>query len=530
MYYENIIKNMSKPHFYGKNINSVKKIETHISYVFLTGKFAYKIKKPVDYGFLDFSTLDKRKYYCYEELKLNRRLCPDIYIEVLPITKRGKEIELNGNGEVIDYTLLMKEFSQKNIMKNLLEKGKIRYDEIDKINEILINFYNSIKTNDKINKYGKIKNIKKNLIENFTQTKKYINLSITEEKYNYIKNIVDHYLTKKEKIFNQRITNKNIHDCHGDLHTGNIVISKMDIYIFDCIEFNKRFRYCDSASDIGFLAMDLDYQNHPYHSSYLIESYIKKSNDFHILEVLNFYKSYRAYVRGKVISFNLNGSLESKKYTMLLEQAKKYFELSNYYSSLLEIEIRKKKPLLFIIFGLTGTGKSTLSLKLSIDYNAKLINTDIIRKKIAGINLYEKHHDEFNTGLYSPEKLLSNYMDVMKKVKKYLNMNKNVIIDATFQKNEYRLMINKIAKKYEIRPIYVQCICPEIIIKKWLDDRLRTKTVSDGRWEIYKSQKKIFEPVPIKENIVKIDMSKNTFEKRMKNFNDILSITKGVIL
>ncbi len=513
-----------KPDFFGNNIKSIKLIETHISYIFLTGDFAYKIKKPVDYGFLDFSTLQKRKYYCNEELNLNKRLCRDIYLEVLPITKNKEKIELNGKGNIIEYTLKMNEFSQEEIMNNLLKKDEIKNGDIKKINKILINFYKSTKKSEDINKYGKTENIEKNINENFEQTKSYINEAISEETYYYIKEIVRLFLKEKDQIFNKRILNNCIHDCHGDLHTGNIVISKNDIYIFDCIEFNKRFRYCDTASDIGFLAMDLDYLNHPYTSSYLIRDYIKNSKDRDFLQVLNFYKCYRAYVRGKVLSFNLNDvKIKKEKYNIILNEAKKYFELSKYYSTLLKIDINSDDPLLFIISGLTGTGKSTLSMKLSIDYNAKVINTDVIRKKIAGIDIFEKHHDDLNTGLYSPKKILYTYEKVIEQAKKYLSNDNNVIIDATFQKKKYREMLNKAAEEFNIEPIYIQCTAPDKIVKKWLNERLKTKTVSDGRWEIYKFQKKTFESFDSGDNYLIVDMSKDSFEDRTNFFNMIQS-------
>lgn len=528
MYNNSLIEHLQRADFFGEEVKLVKVIETHISYIFLTGDYAYKIKKPVDYGFLDFSTLEKRKYYCDEELLLNKRLCPDIYIEVLPITKRNNLIELNGSGEIIEYTLKMKEFSQKKIMKNLLEEKKVKKQFIKKINKKLIKFYNSTDKNKHIDKYGRIDKIKKNIFENFTQTEKYIGISINEDIFNYIKKISKLFIDKNINLFDNRVKDKKICDCHGDLHSGNIVLLDDKIYIFDCIEFNKRFRYCDIASDLAFLAMDLDYLNHHYYSSLFIQDYIEKTKDFEILKILHFYKSYRAYVRGKVLSFNLNNESDYNKRKNIINQAKKYFDLSRYYSSLIEINIKKKKPLLLIVFGLTGSGKSTLSMKLSIDYNAEIINTDIIRKKIAGIDIYEKHHNEFNEGLYSPDKIYSTYLRVVEEAARLLSLNKNVVIDATFQKIKYRDSVKKIAKKMKIQPIYIHCITPESVVKQWLKHRVNTKTVSDGRWEIYESQKKMFDPINYNENYIEIDMSKNLYEDRTKYYNDILSTVKGV--
>jgi aminoglycoside phosphotransferase family enzyme len=285
------------------------------------------VKKPVNFGFLDFSTLEKRKYFCEEEMRLNRRLCPDIYLDVIPITQKNNEIELNGEGEVVDYALKMKEFSQDKIMTNLLKRGKIDEETIGKICTILVDFYNSGERSDEIDNYGKVKAVKQNIDENFEQTRSVVDVAIPKDIYNYIQNVSSMFFDKKKDVFERRIKHGYIHDCHGDLHSGNIVVSDK-IHIFDCIEFNKRFRFCDAASDVSFLAMDLDYLNYPFLSSYLIKNYVEKSNDTGIFDVLNFYKSYRAYVRGKVNGFRLSDpTVDEKEKKEIIETSKKYFDL-----------------------------------------------------------------------------------------------------------------------------------------------------------------------------------------------------------
>ena len=519
-----VLENLKNPEFYGSDVKSVSIIQTHISFVALTGKYAYKVKKPVNFGFLDFSTLEKRKYFCQEEMKLNRRLCPNIYLEVLPITIKGNTLELNGDGKIVDYALKMREFSQEEIMTNLIKKGKIHEGTIDEICHILVDFYNSGKQSEEIDNFGSSKAIKQNIKENFEQTQSVVDLTIPKDVYTYIKAASNKFFEVNKAIFEKRIKEKHIHDCHGDLHSGNIVVSDNNIYIFDCIEFNKRFRYCDVASDIGFLAMDLDYLNHPYLSSYLIDKYVDKSHDKGIFDVLNFYKSYRAYVRGKVLGFKLSGQNISKKERKnTIETAKKYFDLSQYYTSLFYLDLKNKKPLLFIVGGLSGTGKSTISLKISVDYHAQYINTDIIRKELAGIDKFEKHHDEINTGLYSPEKIDHTYEKVMEKAEYLLKKGENVVLDATFQKKSYRDMARKIAEENNAISVLIQCTCPENIVKKWLGERQRKKTVSDGRWEIYLNQKVTFESINPKEKHIKIDISEGSYDSRTDSYRKILA-------
>jgi hypothetical protein len=507
---------LKNPTFYGPHVTSVQLLQTHISYVALTGVYAYKVKKPVNFGFLDFSTLDKRKYFCDEELRLNRRLSPDIYLDVIPITQTDTTLELDGRGPVVEYTLKMKEFPQEQIMTNMLKQGTITEDTIDQLCIRLIQFYTAQQPSEEITKFGEVKSVKQNIDENFEQTKPMIDITVPKDTFRYIKDATAQFFERKKDIFERRMKDGRILDCHGDLHSGNIVVSDHTIQIFDCIEFNERFRYIDVASDIGFLAMDLDCLNYPYLSSYLIQEYVQKSGDTGIFEVLNFYKSYRAYVRGKVQGFQLNDphiSPSTKK--EIVDHARKYFDLSQYYAALFSWELNQTKPALIVVSGLTGTGKSTVAQKLAVDYSAQQINTDAVRKQHAGIEKFERHHDQFNTGLYSPDKIDETYKQVVQLGASYLKKKKNVVLDATFQKKKYRDMVRSIATKHHAVLVMIHCACPDTVVKQRLEQRLKEKSVSDGRWEIYLEQQKTFEPFSSNEPFITIDTSNASYEYRM---------------
>ena len=521
--------NLKNPTLYGPDVKSVNILQTHISYIALTGLYAYKIKKPVNFGFLDFSTLEKRKYFCEEELKLNRRLCPEIYLKVVPISIKNNEIKINGDGQIIEYALKMNEFSQKNIMTRLLEQGKIDEIDMDNICNILVDFYKYGEHSKEIDKYGTVDFVKKNTDENFEQTKSMINFTITKEIFDFIKAKTNEFLDKYKEYFEDRIRKNCICDCHGDLHSGNIVVKDRKICIFDCIEFNKRFRYSDITSDIGFLAMDLDYIGKPFLSSYFIYKYIEKSKDIGILDMLNFYKCYRAYVRGKVIGFRLDDpSFDKNDKKKIKESAEKYFELAYYYAKLFSLCLRKTKPTLFITCGLTGTGKTTVAKKISIDYNAYFISTDSVRKELEGIDKFEKHHDAYNTGLYSPEKMLFTYKKILEKADSLSGKGKNVILDGTFKSKNIREMAKDIAKKNNANFLILFCSCPEMIVKKYLEKRVKKKSISDGRWEIYLKQKDSFESFYNDEKIIEIDVSKNSYEYQIDIFKKIYKSINGV--
>jgi hypothetical protein len=523
-YPEITLHDLEDPVLYGPEVDSVTVLQTHISYVVLTGRYAYKIKKPVDFGFLDFSTLEKRKYYCEEEIRLNRRLCPDIYLEIMSLTKKNGELRINGDGDIVEYAVKMKEFPQEKIMTNLLKQEAVTPDIIDDICTILIKFYQSKEQPQERTMYGDMDTVKQNTDENFEQTRQVVDVTIPENVYNYIKITTELFYQKRGDVFERRKKQDKIRDCHGDLHSGNIVILDDKICIFDCIEFNKRFRYTDVASDIGFLAMDLDFLNHFYLSSLLIKRYVEESTDAGIFEVLNFYKSYRAYVRGKVLGFRLNDSnLREEEKREILETTQRYFSLSHYYTQLFSLDVKDKGPVVFVVCGLTGTGKSTIARKLSVDYHAHQINTDVVRKEMEGLKKYEKHHDPFDRGLYTPERRDRVYQLVFEKAEGLLNQGENVVLDATFQKKEHRNQAKKLAERAAARFLIIQCICPDEIVKQRLIERAKSKSISDGRWEIYQEQKDVFEPFTTREKPLQMDTSNESYTYRLTMFKTIVA-------
>jgi hypothetical protein len=320
------------PEIYPDHPPEVKLIETHISLLFLTGRQVYKVKKPVDFGFLDFTTLEKRKYFCEQEVTLNRRLSPDIYLGVVKITRMNDRISLDGNGETVEYAVQMKQIPEELLMDKLLKKGRVTSQMMEAVSEKLVHFYSVAQTNDLIKSFAKPERVKQDTDENFEQTEKYIGITLSKDIYEEVKNKTNDFFKTKKDIFHQRIDSDRIRDCHGDLRLEHIFWGD-EISIFDCIEFNQRFRYTDVAADIAFLAMDLDYHergdlNHP-----LISTYRKKSGDQGLMKVLDFYQCYRAYVRGKVESFRLDDpNIPEEEKKGALKRAQKYFSLAHRYA------------------------------------------------------------------------------------------------------------------------------------------------------------------------------------------------------
>ncbi len=325
-------KALLRPEIYPDHPQTVKLIETHISLLFLTGTYVYKVKKPVDFGFLDFTTLEKRKFFCEQEVKLNRRLSPAIYLGVVTVARAGNRIMLEDKGELMEYAVKMRQIPEELLMDKLLEKEQVTPKMMEAVSEKLVSFYFAAETNDFIKSFAKPERVKQDTDENFEQTKRYVDVTISRQTYEEVKNRTDNFFRIREDIFYQRIATDRIRDCHGDLRLEHIFWGD-EISIFDCIEFNERFRYTDVAADIAFLAMDLDYHDRQDLSECLIRAFVGESADHGLMEMLDFYKCYRAYVRGKVESFRLDDPhIPEVEKEEALKRAKKYFDLAHRYA------------------------------------------------------------------------------------------------------------------------------------------------------------------------------------------------------
>ena len=329
-----VVEALMKPEAYDEDPGQIELIQTHISFVFLTKKFVYKVKKAVNLGFLDFTTLEKRRFFCEKELELNRRLCGDMYIEVVPINK-SNIIKIKGKGETVEYAVKMKRIPQEKMLSELLRKNKVDNELIGGIAKTIADFHSKAETNRRISEFGSLAIIKTNWTENFEQTEEYIGKTISTKDFKLIREKVEDFMKNNVSLFEKRMKEDRVRNCHGDIHSGNIFVTDR-VYIFDAIEFNERFRYSDVAADVAFLAMDLDFKKRVDLSGFFVEKYIEYSGDPGATKLLPFYKCYRAYVRGKVISFKLKDpNVGSEEKSAAMKEAKAYFKLSSTYGKIL---------------------------------------------------------------------------------------------------------------------------------------------------------------------------------------------------
>jgi aminoglycoside phosphotransferase family enzyme len=329
-----LVQALLEPQAYPDTTPEVELLQTQISYVFLTGDHVYKIKKPVDFGFLDYSTLDKRHYFCQKEIELNRRLCPDAYLGVVPITSDVGRFEVDGKGKIVEYAVHMRRLPEESMMNVLLTKNEVTPEMINKVAKIIAGFHEKAATGDEINEIGGINAVIKNTTENFEQTERFVGTVIPDTSFRRIRSFNDGFIAKNKSFFNKRLNEGRIRDCHGDLHAAHVCFCD-HICIYDCIEFLDRFRYCDVASEVAFLAMDLDRYQRPDLSKLFVASYIEHSGDEELRQVLNFYKCYRAYVRCKVGCLQYDDPyIPAVEKDKILESTRSYCELAESYTSL----------------------------------------------------------------------------------------------------------------------------------------------------------------------------------------------------
>jgi len=479
----------------------VRLVQTQMSFVLLTGRHAYKIRKPVDLGYVDYTTLEKRRCFSEKEVALNRRLCPDTYLEVVPVIRRAGRIALGGEGEVVDYAVKMKQLPDAGMMDRHLTAGTLTPAMVEAVAGRIAAFHASAETSAEISHFGAIESVRRNIEENFDQSRPYIGRALAQDQSDSLKAYCDGFLKEHGVAFARRIAEGRIRDCHGDLHSAHVCFQDSDICIFDCIEFNDRFRYGDTAAEVAFLAMDLDrYGRADLRQAFVFE-YIKRSGDTGLCELLSFYQAYRAHVRAKVACFKLDDPFvpEAEK-AAELDKARGYFDLALSYT--------RRAPRLFIMSGFTGCGKSVLATELARRLGLWYISSDLTRKKLAVLRPTSRLAAGIDYGIYSPEMTEKTYAAMLDEADQALAMWHSVIIDATFLRHVDRQRAQDLAARHNARFVIFECRLPEDELKKRLEQRSGKAAVSDGTWEVYLSQKPKLEPVrevPIGPNHVIID-------------------------
>jgi len=473
------IKVLENPELYPKPPAQVTHKETHISHLFFGGDLVYKIKKPVRYSFLDYSSLDKRHRLLSEELRLNRRLAPSVYLGITPITKDSdSRWQLGGDGEVVEYALVMRRLPEKRMLPFLLRTNQVTPSMMKELADTVAKFHNDAERID-FDPRHYVEAVEKEWNDNLLDLQPFVNRSIEAESLGVFKDFGAQFIHRHADLLASRPRQGWIRDVHGDLHCEHICFAPEGIQIFDCIEFSAKLRCCDLASEIAFLIMDLEVCD----GKSLVQPFLGRYNDLqkdcNLPVLLPFYKCYRALVRGKVHALRSPPDHDT---------AKRYFHFAHRFTW------EPLQPFLIVVFGLTGSGKSTLAQELGDHLGMTVINSDAVRKAMTGKS--GRQIVPFNTGIYSQKITDKTYQEMARRAEEHVSNKRGAILDATFGAKAQRQRILHLGERYQIPIFLLHCAAPEETTKKRLAQRgMENKDTSDGRWEIYLEQARAFQPV-----------------------------------
>jgi aminoglycoside phosphotransferase family enzyme/predicted kinase len=477
--------------------------ETHLSWVLLAGDFAYKVKKPVALGFADFSTRERRAAACADEIRLNRRLCPNLYLDVVDLVARDDTFAVGGPGQLVESAVRMRRLPDGGMLPALLARGSVDERLIARIARTLAQFHAAAATGPGVDEWGTAAAVRANWAENFAQSDRFVGRSLAPAILAVVRNYVGHYLDQHLALLNRRVAAGRVRDGHGDLHSGNICVEGRRLHLFDCIEFSPRYRCADVAAEVAFLAMDLDRHGRADLGATFADAYARMTGDEELPDLLDFYKCYRAWVRGKVLSLRLDQpGLSPGDAAAVRAEAAGYFDLAWSYAGGLP------QPTLLLVVGASATGKTSLARALAGRLGLIHLSSDLVRKELAGHRPTDRRRDSFGKGLYSAARTRRTYAALRRRAAHWLDRGRSVVLDATFGQAAERAAIRRLAARRGVRLIVLHCQADDATIRARLAAREHDPlTASDARLELWPALRRAYTPPDEIPGVVAIDMT-----------------------
>lgn len=490
-----LIAALQNPALYPHPVGGFRIIETHISWVILTGTYAYKMKKPVDFGFLNFTDLVDRKHFCEEELRLNQRMAPDLYLRVLPVTGSIDAPVIGGDGEPIEYLLQMREFPQTQLLAEVQARGELTDTHIDALAEQIAQFHLSTPQAPTEHSLNNAEAIVAPMRQNFEQIRPLLTEQSDLQQLDALLDWTETSIARLRPLLEQRTQQGFIRECHGDLHLGNATLIEGKVVLFDCIEFNEPFRLIDIASDAAFLAMDLEDRGLKCQARRFINGWLERTGDYAALELLSLYKAYRALVRAKVSLFRLHQEEDAVQRRVILRQYRSYADLAERYSAI-------PSRFLAITHGVSAVGKSQVALRLVEALGAVRLRSDVERKRLHG-EQPKALATEVDAGIYSAEAGEATYRRLHSLAETALNAGFSVVIDATYLKRPHRQAACRVAESTGVPFMILTCDAPDAVIEQWLAQRQAGGgDPSDATMAVIRAQQTSREPLTESEQLL----------------------------
>ena len=489
-----LIEALSEPSAYPCPVKEVEVHHTHISVVFLAGAYAYKVKKPVELGFLDFSSLEKRRHFCEEEVRLNRRLAPTVYLAVVPVVNTATGPKMEGSGEVIEWAVKMERLPEEATLQKRLRRGEVSAALVVTLAQKIACFHAHAQAGEHISAFGRYEVVARNVRENFDQSAPQVGATLSRAVFERLRAVSEQALARHCSLIETRAGRGVPRDTHGDLHLDHVYLfperkPPTDLVIIDCIEFNERFRFADPVSDMAFLVMDLAFHGRRELADVFADSYFRDSSDREGRTLLPFYTAYRAAVRGKVEGFELvEKEIPEAERSAALARARAHWLLA-----LGELEEPGRKPCLLLVGGLPGTGKSTLALGLAERADFCLVRSDLVRKQLVGLSARDRARSPFGEGIYSPAWTERTYAECLRRAEGLLFEGKRVLVDASFGEEIRRCDFLELAQRLAVPAVFVLCQAGAEVVRLRLEDR--QDDASDAEWSVYRGAAERWEEV-----------------------------------
>ncbi len=504
---QTLLKALQNPDLYDHPVSGFTVIETHISWVLLTGDFVYKIKKPVNFGFLDYSSLEQREHFCHEEVRLNRRLAPDLYLGVVAVHGTETAPSLNSDGPVIEYMVKTRQFKQEDLLGNLQRAGALTTDHIDSLATRLASFHQQIDHAPLDSPWGEPDNLHAPVADNFIHIRPLLREASDLAQLDQLEQWAHTTFQRLIPQLAQRKAEGFVRECHGDIYLDNVTLIDGQVTLFDGIEFNEAFRWTDVMGDVAFMVMDLEDRGLTQLAQRFLNGYLEHTGDYAGLALLDYYKAYRAMVRAKVALLRLtqDGVSEAERQEVL-GRYHSYTDLAERYTHV---------PLRFglLTHGISGSGKSTVALHLVEQLGAIRIRSDVERKRLFGA----EGSGELNAGLYAPERSEQTYARLAGLASQILAAGYPVIVDATNLKQAQRSILRQAVEDQGAPCLILHCDAPLETIETWMQKRGEDgRDPSDGDIDIARQQKAHAEELTQEEQPISLQVATDSTESMAK--------------
>lgn len=479
-----LIERLSKPEAFPRPVSDVEVKQTHISLVFIAGDVVYKVKKPVRLSFLDFSTLELRRHFCNEEVRLNRRLAPDVYVGVVPITTDGDRLRFEGQGEPIEWAVKMHRLPVEATLEELVDSERVSAEQVADLGRRLARFHQTAASSPEIFTSGRFDNVARNIRENFEISASTVGKTVSQAVWDRLLDTVEKNLAELRRLIDARAARGVPRDTHGDLHLDHVYLFRDrqepgDLVIVDCIEFNERFRFTDPVADLAFLVMDLRFHGRWDLAQVLFDSWCRESQDEEGKSLLPLYSSYRAAVRGKVECLLLReAEVPETAKVEAFQRARGHWLLA-----LSSLEPPGSRPALVMVGGLPGTGKSTVARAIGASHGFQVIRSDVVRKELAGLSAETPAGGAIGNGLYTPEWTDRTYSECRARAEAALWEGGRVAVDATFLDETHRRQYLDTARRFGVPVLFLVCEADPEVTRARI--AARHGDASDADWAVY---------------------------------------------